>query len=98
MGQIKDSEYEILRSKDPTLRKHFTGTWWTSRLIRLIIYFSLNECQTRNDTLHNDRIQSEQREEQRKLLKKQRLELCTEPTEKPKVNHYVDIITDRTWK
>ena len=66
IGQIQDREYEILRSKDPTLQKHFTGTWWTSHLIRLIIYFSLNEWQTRNDTLHNDRIQSE-REERKKL-------------------------------
>ena len=33
-----------------------------------MIYFSLNEWQTRNDTLHNDRIQSE-REERRNLLK-----------------------------
>ena len=69
MENIQDREYEIrLRSKDQTLGKHFTGIWWTSRLIRLMIYFSLNEWQTRNDTLHNDRIQSE-REERRNLLK-----------------------------
>ena len=67
MENIQDREYEIrLRSKDQTLGKHFTGIWWTSRLIRLMIYFSLNEWQTRNDTLHNDRIQSE-REERKKL-------------------------------
>ena len=34
----------------------------------VLIYFSLNEWQTRNDTLHNDRIKSE-REEWRNLLK-----------------------------
>ena len=68
-GRIQDRHYEQLRASDCTLAKHFTGgTWWTSRLIQLVTYFSLNEWQTRNDTLHNYRIQSE-REKRRKELK-----------------------------
>ena len=69
MGKIQDREYEAIRKKDPELgTKHFTGTWWTSRLIRLLLYFSLNEWQTQNDTLHENNTISE-REKKRKTLK-----------------------------
>ena len=49
---IQDEEYQRLSNQGEKVLKHQTGLWWTARLIRLIIYFALNEWQVRNDTLH----------------------------------------------
>ena len=43
---IQDGEYEILRSKDQTLGKHFTGTWWTS------CSFTSPSTSGRQETIH----------------------------------------------
>ena len=49
---IQDEEYQILSNKGEKVLRHQTGLWWTARMIRLIIYFALDEWQVRNDTLH----------------------------------------------
>ena len=47
-----------------TIPSHQTGLWWTSKMIRLLIYFALNEWQVRNDTLH-EKKEKTAREERR---------------------------------
>ena len=42
---IQDHEYERLKQKGEEIPKYKIGMWWTTRLIRLIIYFALNEWQ-----------------------------------------------------
>ena len=65
---IQDREYERLKQQGEELPNYKTGMWWTTRLIRLIIYFALNEWQVQNDHLHEKKEQTE-REVQRTRLK-----------------------------
>ena len=46
---IQDEEYQMLSGRGEKVLRHQTGMWWTARMIRLIIYFALNEWQVRND-------------------------------------------------
>ena len=49
---IQGEEYQTLSNQGEKILNHQTGLWWKTRIIRLIIYFALNEWQVRNDTLH----------------------------------------------
>lgn len=50
---IQDHKYERLRKQGEKIPSHHqTGMWWTTRMIRLIIYFALNEWQVRNERLY----------------------------------------------
>ena len=65
---IQDCEYERLRQQGEEIPNYKTGMWWTTRLIRLVIYFALNEWQVRNDHLHEKKEKTE-REVRRTQLK-----------------------------
>ena len=65
---IQDEEYDRLRTQDNNIPAHQTGLWWTTRMIRLTIYFALNEWQVQNDTLHEAKDKTE-REVRRNQLK-----------------------------
>ena len=56
---IQDHEYERLKQQGEEIPNYKTGMWWTTRLIRLIIYFTLNEWQVRNDHLHEKKEKTE---------------------------------------
>ena len=65
-SKIQSDHYATLDM--PECQAYKTGSWWTSNLIRQVIYFSLNSWQIRNDVLHKDKVATE--------YKRERDELC----------------------
>ena len=65
---IQDREYGRLKQQGEEIPNYKTGMWWTTRMIRLIIYFALNEWQVRNDHLH-EKKEKTAREVRRTQLK-----------------------------
>ena len=65
----KQSQHRIDNNDDP-LPKHCSGNWWASNLIKQVVFMSLNLWQSRNDTLHADKIMPDYNT-QRRLLQTQ---------------------------
>ena len=65
---IQDKEYDRLRKSGEEIPSYKTGIWCTNQLIRLLIYFALNEWQVCNDHLHEKKEKTE-REIRRTQLK-----------------------------
>ena len=54
------------QNKTP-LSKAFSGQWWAAKLIKQVVYYSLNAWQMRNNHLHKEKEQEEYYKERNEL-------------------------------
>ena len=67
-GEIQARHYTHAREQpNNTIKKYHDRDWWTSNLIKQIVYIALNAWQIRNDKLHEDKKQDEYNTERRLL-------------------------------
>ena len=70
-GDIQQQHYDNERSqKSHNLKKYYDRQWWTTNIIKQIVYIALNAWQIRNDKLHEDKKKNTYNIKQTELLSK----------------------------
>ncbi len=68
-GNLQDAHFtEQRQSRTHNLKKYHDRQWWTSNLIKQIIYVALNAWQMRNDKLHSNNKTAEHYQKRKELL------------------------------
>jgi hypothetical protein len=58
---------ERKKQNKPPLSKAFSGQWWAAKVIKQVVYYSLNAWQIRNNHLHKEKEQEEYYKERNNL-------------------------------